>query len=45
MVGTTTPDFFRAAIFNLWVMTIRKHIFQMVLGTETLLSSKITLVK
>lgn len=32
----------KPAVLNLWIMTIGKHIGLMVLGTETLLSSKIT---
>jgi hypothetical protein len=29
-----------ALVLNLWILTIRKHIFPMVLGTETSLNSK-----
>lgn len=35
----------RPAVLNLWTTVIRKHIFLMFLGTEILLTSKITLVK
>lgn len=31
--------------FSLWVATIRKHIFPVVLGTDTQLSSKIAVIK
>lgn len=35
----------RAAVLNLWVSAIGKHIYSVVWGTETLLSSKIAVMK
>jgi hypothetical protein len=35
---------YTTVVLNLWVMAIRKHIFLLVLGTETLLSGKITIL-
>jgi hypothetical protein len=34
-----------ALVLNLWVTTIRKHVFLMASGTETLLSSTIIVMK
>lgn len=45
---TLLPPFlgecFRAVVLSLWVETIRTHMFPVVLGTETLLSSKIAIM-
>lgn len=38
MSGKDENDTYRLAVLNLWVMTIGKHIFPMILGTETPLS-------
>lgn len=35
----------RTAILNQWVSTVGKHVFPVFLGTETPLSSKITIMK
>lgn len=44
-MGLLRTRWSRLAVLNLWIPTIRKHIFLMFLGTELLLISKITVVK